>query len=217
MEFILINDKNLKVILSENDLDFYNIAAQNLDYSTTRTKKALWDIFDKANEETGFNAADSKIFVRVFPSKDGSSCELFVTKIKKEYEQDLYDDYDKDEREEIEKYITSIFSKKRFSKFILIPYNTDALFSVCERLHKSSFEGSSRLYADDEKFYLVCEYKKRLPSYISDRKKHSDMEFPFISEYGELKKYNDENLTYIKEHFRCICDEFAVDKFSACI
>ena len=44
MELIIINDKKLKIMLTENDLAEFSLNADNLDYSNADTKKMFWDI-----------------------------------------------------------------------------------------------------------------------------------------------------------------------------
>jgi hypothetical protein len=47
-----------------------------MDYGDTRTRRALWEIFDVAKDKTGFDAAREKVTVKVYPRKDG--CEVVV-------------------------------------------------------------------------------------------------------------------------------------------
>ena len=80
MELILINDNKLKISLSDLDLKQYALDCNNINYDCTETRRAFWSILDEAKQKTGFDAASQKVFVQLYPSKDGGS-EMFVTKL----------------------------------------------------------------------------------------------------------------------------------------
>ena len=80
MEFILINENKIKVMLTEQDLKEFEIDAEDLDYSNTDTKRMFWDILSRAKHSTGFDTDGHKVLVQLYPSRHGG-CELFVTKI----------------------------------------------------------------------------------------------------------------------------------------
>lgn len=80
MEFILINENKIKVMLSEEDLDEFEIDAEEMDYSNTETKRMFWDILSRAKHSTGFDTDGQRVLVQLYPSRKGG-CEMFVTKI----------------------------------------------------------------------------------------------------------------------------------------
>ena len=80
MEFILINDNKIKVMLTEEDLQEFEIEADELDYSNTDTKKMFWDVLSRAKRLTGFDTDGQRVLVQLYPSRHGG-CEMFVTKI----------------------------------------------------------------------------------------------------------------------------------------
>lgn len=80
MEITLLNETELKVTLTAEDMERYSIDCAHMDYGTTETRRAFWSILDEARRETGFDAARDKICIRVYPSTDGG-CDMYVTRL----------------------------------------------------------------------------------------------------------------------------------------
>lgn len=77
MELIQITDDALKVSLTREDMEFYDIDFETLDYKNTETRRALWSILDEAKRAFGFEAACDKLYIQAYRSVCGG-CELFV-------------------------------------------------------------------------------------------------------------------------------------------
>ena len=82
MELILINENKLKITLSRRDMKQYDLDCDTIDYDKTETRKAFWSILDEAKHKTGFDAAKQRVFIQLYPSKEGG-CEMYVTKLSK--------------------------------------------------------------------------------------------------------------------------------------
>ena len=80
MNIILISDDRLKVILTSSDLTGYGIRIEDIDYDNTETRRVFWTILDKAKNETGFDAAISRIFIQIYPDSSGG-CEMYVSRM----------------------------------------------------------------------------------------------------------------------------------------
>lgn len=80
MEITLLNETELRVTLTAEDLEHYSIDCAHMDYGTTETRRAFWSILDEARRKTGFDAARDKICIRVYPSTDGG-CDMYVTRL----------------------------------------------------------------------------------------------------------------------------------------
>ena len=78
-------NNEIRITLTKEDLDAYSITVEDFDYDSTHGKRVIWELFDKARRETGFDASGEKIYIQLLPSETGG-CELFVTKIEKEEE-----------------------------------------------------------------------------------------------------------------------------------
>lgn len=73
----------IRIHLTSEDLEAYSITLEDFDYDSTKGRKIIWELFDKAREETGFDASKEKVYIQLYPKAKGG-CELFVTKIEKE-------------------------------------------------------------------------------------------------------------------------------------
>ncbi|MBR4288865.1 MAG: adaptor protein MecA [Clostridia bacterium] len=90
MKLYRLGKNEIRIHLTEEDLDAFEITPKEFDYDSTKGKRVIWELFDRAKEETGFDAAKEKVYIQLYPKNDGS-VELFVTKIEKEEEdRDFY-------------------------------------------------------------------------------------------------------------------------------
>ena len=80
MELIMINENKLKITLSVCDMKQYCLDCSTIDYDNTETRRAFWSILDEVKHQTGFDAASQKVFIQLYPSKEGG-CEMYVTKL----------------------------------------------------------------------------------------------------------------------------------------
>lgn len=80
MEVIRINRERIKIMLSPEDMVEMDINCDMLDTFDRRGKEAFGKIMQEARDRCGFISCGRKIFVQVFPSKDGG-CEMFITKM----------------------------------------------------------------------------------------------------------------------------------------
>ncbi len=80
MEWIRISSNKLKIMLSSEDARRYELNCEDADYANVMTRAAFRDILTDVRRETGFDATEDKVYIQMYPSKEGG-CELFVTKI----------------------------------------------------------------------------------------------------------------------------------------
>jgi Negative regulator of genetic competence, sporulation and motility len=157
MELILINDSKLKVMLTPADMESYAITCDTIDYENTETRRAFWNILDEAKHKTGFDAASDKVFIQVYPSKNGG-CELYVTKL-------LHNDYGGN------------ITVKRNDSTVTAVYefeNINSLLAVCRQLAVVGYIGDSSAFSDSNKSYYLS---------ITERKDT----YSFITEFGERR------------------------------
>lgn len=79
MEFLIVSDSKLKIMMTREDMKKYEIDCDNTDYDNPKTRRSFWKILDVARERCGFEASGDKVLVQFYPSKEGS--EIFVTKL----------------------------------------------------------------------------------------------------------------------------------------
>ncbi len=189
MELILINASKLKIMLTDSDMEKYDLNAETVDYDNTATRRAFWSILDDAKTETGFNAASDRLFIQMYPSRDGG-CEMFVTKLGAP---DMSIPEKKPRRSSQERLFVYSFECLNF------------LMRVCKRLWLLGRKGRSCAYVEEGgKCYL----------FLWERSAECPRAHTFIQEYG-CSEHADTMLLYIKEHASPLCEERAVETLGA--
>ena len=158
MELLKISENALKVSLSREDMEFYDIEFDALDYSNTETRRIIWTILDEAKRTLGFEAVRDKLYIRALRSREGG-CELFVTRDEK----------------------TECISPTLFQFS-----DVNLLALACARLKNCLFSGESKLFlGDDGKFYLYLfgEGKYMFLCEVASSVKHCE---EFLSEHATL-------------------------------
>lgn len=186
MELILINDKKLKIMLSESDMEKYHITGDEMDYSKLRTRTVLKSILSDAKDATGFCTDGESFFVQLFTSVHGG-CELFITKGAPDTDAKTTPPTPA-ENSKNEKTCISLYS---FDSFY-------PLSVVCRQLHKQTEHINATAYSDiNGAYYLVIYRDCPTANSIIDK-------FTFISEYGKKEDPDYFNM-YISEYGSWIC------------
>lgn len=196
MEYIIINDSKLKVILDKEDFDTLDISVEELDYTNPDAKSAFENIFEHAKEELGFDTSGYRILLQLFPSKDGG-CELFITKLGKLSSQK-------------EEELRAFKQPKKETDSIKKAYSFDSLsslLSVCKILSSNKNAPESSAFFDkDGKWYLLLsidgDFDEDELRIISD--------LTFITEYGSRENANSLSL-YLGEYGKEICEKNAIE------
>lgn len=205
MELILINSSKLKIMLSGDDMKKYDLDTDSIDYDTTATRRAFWNILDDARSQTGFDAASDKLFIQLYPSKKGG-CEMYVTKMG-EPRLPVKGDHAVSgaARGNVQVIPTEKYGGGREHTDAYVFEEMEALLCVCRRLLSLGFEGESYAYRDrrGQFFLLLCQYGYGVYASLD--------EFSFISEYGRAENVGRVKL-YISEHAACLCAHNAVEQ-----
>lgn len=206
MELIKISASRLKIMLSSEDMDSFELDCSDADRNTPRAREAFKRILKKAKELSGFDIGSEKLFIQLYPSRAGG-CELFVSKLEPEdrllgtdspdtrsiYGTELAPDELGDGKR---RYISAsnTVCAFRFDSFSRLLDACRRLFCRAEAIHASS------VYRDENaQYHLLLEM--------------DGDEDGFLSEYGESEK-SDALLMYISEHGRPVCRESAVETLS---
>ena len=184
MEYIMINEEKLKVMLEHNDLEEWDISVEALDYSNPEAKLVFEEILHYARENFGFDTSGHKVLLQIFPSRDGG-CEVFITKLSGLSPAEEYPQASREHKESV------AFSFDRLSY----------LLAVCKRLAEKGYGGESEAWADDYgKWYLILSQSNI--SLFGELPIPND--FSFISEYGDTQSPRALSL-YLGEHAKIIC------------
>lgn len=200
MELILISSSKLKIMLSDADMEKYDLTAETVDYDNTATRRAFWSILDDAKNETGFDAASDRLFIQMYPSKDGG-CEMFVTKLGTLCTEDTPAPLCTTEQKRHRQ--PKCEEKPRESLSVYSFESLEWLLGVCRRLLKVKWKGRSKAYrAFDGKCYLFLYERGEVLPLLT--------RFSFISEYGSAEHAETVSL-YIKEYAAPLCENAAVE------
>ena len=137
MEIIKINCEKVKISLSNIDMENLHINCDMLDCGNKTGRQAFNKILDETKEKTGFSTDGKRIFVQLFPSKDGG-CDIFITRLN-----------DSTEKK---------YAVNRKNKNICYLFeNMNELIGFCKTIKKMSYEDASPLYIDESrKKYYIC-------------------------------------------------------------
>ena len=193
MELILISESKLKITLSECDMKQYDLDCDTIDYDNTETRRAFWSILDEAKHQTGFDAAKQRVFIQLFPSKEGG-CEMYVTKLEAKAPRT---------KESGAKRSHALLPLSR--RYVAFSFDSfERLLSVCRRLLAIGFSGSSEAHIMSCGRYLLIMDEPEENAYIG-LSEHS-----FIEEFGKRENLRTVKLT-TDEHASCICQKNAVE------
>ncbi len=199
MELLLITQKKLKIVLTRADMAEYAITCDMLDYDNTETRRAFWAILDDVKHKIGFDAAEDRIYIQVYPSRDGG-CEMYVTKICKKSEEG-----------------SVLFSKKKLSFFEKTIYKFTSLenmLSASASLAKGGFSSktspSAAFFDESGNYYLKIEQNDEI---TSPEKRKSISGADLLWEFGERLDSTAE--VWLAEHAKCILSDNAVEIYSS--
>ena len=194
MEFLLIGDSKIKIVLNRDEAEKYNLDSAAPDVSGPGARRAFWRILDMARAEVGFDPAGDKVLIQLYPLKSGG-CEIFVTKlgILSEASARLVSKSDR---------IAMLSKKRSLYSFDSLEDTISAARAVKNRAGNTS--PRSDVYTDGEKYYLAIE---------EYGKGGEPVEFPCILEFSSA--LTADISAYISEHARCLTDGDGIDRFSS--
>ncbi len=183
MELLLISENKIKISLTKADLDGYSITSDDIDYDNTETRRVFWTLLDEAKRKTGFDAAKCRIFIQIYPGRDGG-CELYVSKISRA---------EKDEEISLNvlRALSKINKESKAKKTSVYLFDRmSELISACRRLKALGYSQGSSAYSEGKsRFFLSVD---------------GDGEISVIEEYG-ARQNAEEIMLYINEHCEAIC------------
>ncbi len=186
MEYILISESKLKIMLTRQDIEEWNISVEELDYGNPGAKAVFEEILGYAREELSFDTSGHKVLLQLYPSKDGG-CELFITRLGESTERGALKPARAKQRQKA-------YSFQKLSH----------LLAVCKRLSLNGFTGESSAWFDSEgKWFLLLstDEDSELDLLPLDR-------FSFICEYGDTESPKALSL-YLSEYASPVCRDNA--------
>jgi len=197
MELILISDNKLKVMLSAEDMVRYDMNCDTLECENSPSRRAFWTILEEARKLTGFDPAGARVYVQLYPERDGG-CEMFVTKLgqhekKASVKNRAGREFTASELSEHRENFSGKPAAEAEGMRLYCFSSLADLLSACRRIHASGSAAVSRAYVDETRSRL----------YLS-----TDVPIPYIAEYN-ASPGTEWDHCYIKEHCRCFCRDAA--------
>lgn len=190
MKTIKINQSAVKVILNGEECEKYEFI-KGEGTSDSEMLSSLDRLLDEIHKREGISLIGKKLLVQIYPCPD-LGCEIYICDTEEER---MYKE-------------KSIHTGLKRSPYISVYRfdSLDMLASACARLNGLTDDTGSEAYYDSEKekYYLLCRA-------VAPR----EIRFAFMGEYSKVLKPPFAH--YVREHFRCICGENAIKKFSKII
>ncbi len=196
MEWIRISQNKLKIMLSAEDARRYALDCKTADYADAVTRDAFREILTEVRAETGFDATEDKVYIQMYPSKEGG-CELFVTKMGLLLT----------ESTTVGNHTPPWPSggtrphKPRRREYALSFAELEDLLSLCRRM-LPFYKGESEAWQDERGSWLLLLFDHGDP--LSARE-----DFRFALEYGTCTSATEAKL-YLGEHGKPICKKNAI-------
>ena len=194
MEWIRISRNKLKIMLTAEDARRYDLRPRDASLESALTRRAFRAILNDAGKETGFDAADERVYIQLFPSREGG-CELFVTREKEGEDSPVSPPCPQSEKKAPPK------EERRHLAFCFPSFPT--LLSACRRLREGGYRGESTAHKEDAGRYWLLLSDKGNP--LSARK-----EYRFLLEYGEMEHAEHARML-LPEHSAPLCASNAVE------
>ncbi len=191
MEFLVINESKLKIIMTPEDTERYEFSAANADYDSPDTRRIFWRIIDEATARVGFDPKGDKILIQFYPSRDGG-CEIFVTKLGALSPTAA--------RLVTRSENVTMLSRERF---LYLFDDFESLRRAAKLVSLKSLPKSDAYEAPNGHFFLSLE----------ERGGADGGEYHCISEFA--KRCPREISYYASEHYRCIAKGNAIEKIAA--
>ena len=186
MDHIMISHDKLKLMLSDAELSHYQLNIEELDSESALSRQTFRRLLEDVKHMAGFDAADDKVFIQLYPSRDGGA-EIYITRLT--------------HREEPQHADAAI----RINTVCAFERMAD-LLAACRHAQRMPPDGSSA-WQDARRYYLVMEDDIACSDYLHAAR--PDEKRGFIGEYGKIIA-DPTAIYYIKEHCFCFCEKNAV-------
>ncbi len=192
MEWIRINQNKLKIMLSRDDATKYALCPETASLGDAATRRAFREILSATTEDVGIDFSEDRVYIQLFPSKEGG-CELFVTKMGTR-------------EQELKKQDQPLTPKSSFAasrRICFCFWRQRDLLSSCRRLLRRGFVGESQAMRDDNGRFWLFLFDRGSPLLARE-------EFGFLLEYGQMENSADAFLLLL-EHGSTLCISRAVE------
>ncbi len=190
MEHIIISPGKLKLMLTKNDLLRYELDCETMDSEDPATRRSLRELLADVKTSSGFDVSDDKLFIQLYPSRDGGA-EIYITKLSAKRQPEPSHD--------AALHVTSVF---RFDSM-------HALLDACARCAPSGISDgkASSAWQGELGYFLITEENIPYREYLNSGNKAFD---ELIAEAGTAIGSTPASAAYVREHCRCFCEREAI-------
>ena len=173
----VLDENRVKILMEDNDIDFYNLPFEKLNYDDPLSRAFIYELIQKTYDQTGVDFMDCRVMIEVIP---GVSRAYYILLTKIEHEGREQFEFDKADKAESEIYIYKL------------SFGTEVLrFFKCFQEFKPE---SSELYYYNQKYYITLSFS---PAITIDPK--FGIFLNRLEEYGGKVLYNYANEAFLKE------------------
>ena len=197
MEWIRISTNKLKIMLTAEDARRYDLQCEKSDYADVGTRRSFREILTDVRRETGFDATEDKVYIQMYPSKEGG-CELFVTKIGLVLAEET-----RETPRTPRTRSTATRPAASGESIAFVFAKLEHLLAVCRHLANVGYRGESEAWrGEDGNFWLILTERCALATMQDSLR--------FAREYGRCIAIGTAR-TYLPEHGKRICPARAAE------
>lgn len=151
VELIMINSDKMKIMLTREDMTYYDIRMYSLGHTGNAIREAFSKVLDDIKQKTGFDTVAGKTILQVYPARDGG-CEVYVTKLCEKGDESVpYDSYAGGKES------MKITMKKWLEDVIFVFDSITDVIDACRLLSSDGYSYKSSLYEKDGRYFLFLE------------------------------------------------------------
>lgn len=193
MKIELLDEKTVKVVLSNFDMIDLNLTYDEMDYKNPSTKRVILKLVDRIKREVALDLTAVKLYIEAFPYADGG-CILYVNML------DLGD----------KAKVNGKRYKTSFDTPILFSFkDLSALGGVTKRLlnRYSHIILKNSLYYYNNNYYLILYTYFKMDLQLTH----------LLNEYGSFYGKGATQNAFIREHGKEIIESEAIETLSGCL
>jgi len=195
MKIEKINNSQLKILLTNEDLQKRSIKMAELAFGSKKTRSLFKEVVDLATAEYDFDADDSQLMIEAIPISL-ESVVVIITKIEEKQDENQ-------EKNKAARY-KSVLSNIDEGHMSIFEFNSFEDVTFAARALYGRFIGTSQLLKKNNKYFLFLQSDNKNNS-ISD----TELEL-IVGEYGKKNIVNVISQAYILEHGELIIGNSAV-------
>ena len=172
-----LDENRVKILIEDRDIDYYDLPFEKLTYEEPTSRAFIYELLEKAYDQTGVNFMDCRLMIEVIPGVSRSYY-ILLTKILRDGDEKV--EFDKADRSESEMYIFKIDRGSEVIRFF--------------QYLKMTPPEKSDLYFYNNAFYIALSF----PMYET-KKKEFQWFLHGLEEHGERCRFRYSNEALLRE------------------